>query len=82
MFSKILSVTRVCRKYLKIHESKTATAAEIAQTEQVLKNVNKRDRGNNSYQDNEADKNVKISDLNNIVKLKLQICRACNLRFD
>ncbi len=30
-----------------------------------MKNVNKRDRGNNSYQDNEADKNVKISDLNN-----------------
>ena len=56
---------------LKIHESKTATAAEKAQAEQVLKNVNKRDRGNNSYQDNEADKNVKISDLNNLSEAQI-----------
>ena len=58
------SVSQEYVNALKIHESKTATAAEKAQAEQVLKNVNKRDRGNNSYQDNEADKNVKISDLN------------------
>ena len=56
---------------LKIHESKTVTAAEKAQAEQVLKNVNKRDRGNNSYQDNEADKNVKISDLNNLSEAQI-----------
>lgn len=36
-----------------------------------MKNVNKRDRGNNSYQDNEADKNVKISDLNNLSEAQI-----------
>lgn len=56
---------------LKIHESKTSTAAEKAQAEQTLKNVNKRDRGNNSYQDNEADKNITISDLNNLSEAQI-----------
>lgn len=65
------SVSQEYVNALKIHESKTATAAEIAQAEQVLKNVNKRDRGNNSYQDNEADKNVKISDLNNLSEAQI-----------
>ena len=65
------SVSQEYVNALKIHESKTATAAEIAQAEQVLKNVNKRDRGNNSYQDNEADKNVKISDLNNLSETQI-----------
>ena len=65
------SVSQEYVNALKIHESKTATAAEKAQAEQVLKNVNKRDRGNNSYQDNEADKNVKISDLNNLSEAQI-----------
>ena len=65
------SVSQEYVNALKIHESKTATAAEKAQAEQVLKNVNKRDRGNNSYQDNEADKNVKISDLNNLSETQI-----------
>lgn len=56
---------------LKTYESKTATAAEKAQAEQTLKNVNKRDRSNNSYQDNEADKNVTISDLNNLSEAQI-----------
>ena len=65
------SVSQEYVNALKIHESKTVTAAEKAQAEQVLKNVNKRDRGNNSYQDNEADKNVKISDLNNLSEAQI-----------
>lgn len=65
------SVSQEYVNALKIHESKTATAEEKAQAEQVLKNVNKRDRGNNSYQDNEADKNVKISDLNNLSEAQI-----------
>ena len=65
------SVSQEYVNALKIHESKTASAAEKAQAEQVLKNVNKRDRGNNSYQDNEADKNVKISDLNNLSEAQI-----------
>lgn len=56
---------------LKTYESKTATAAEKAQAEQTLKNVNKRDRSNNSYQDNEADKNVTISNLNNLSEAQM-----------
>ena len=71
MFVKKFSVSQEYVNALKIHESKTATAAEKAQAEQVLKNVNKRDRGNNSYQDNEADKNVKISDLNNLSEAQI-----------
>ncbi len=49
--------------------------------EQVLKNVNKRDRGNNSYQDNEADKNVKISDLNNLSEAQITDLSLC-FKFD
>ncbi len=37
----------------KIQESKHDSSRNSL-PEQVLKNVNKRDRGNNSYQDNEA----------------------------
>ncbi|MFQ9291233.1 MAG: SEC10/PgrA surface exclusion domain-containing protein [Streptococcus sp.] len=56
---------------LRFMSLKQRQRAEIAQAEQVLKNVNKRDRGNNSYQDNEADKNVKISDLNNLSEAQI-----------
>ena len=51
---------------LKIYESRTSTAEEKYQAEQTLKDVNKRDRENNKYQDNEADKNITISDLNKL----------------
>ena len=66
-----ISVSSEYVNALKIHESKTSTAAEKAQAEQTLKNVNKRDRGNNSYQDNEADKNITISDLNNLSEAQI-----------
>ena len=36
-----------------------------------MKDVNKRDRENNKYQDNEADKNITISDLNNLSEAQI-----------
>ena len=56
---------------LKIYESKTSTAEEKYQAEQTLKDVNKRDRENNKYQDNEADKNITISDLNKLSEAQI-----------
>ena len=56
---------------LKIYESRTSTAEEKYQAEQTLKDVNKRDRENNKYQDNEADKNITISDLNNLSEAQI-----------
>lgn len=56
---------------LKIYESKTSTAEEKYQAEQILKDVNKRDRENNKYQDNEADKNITISDLNKLSEAQI-----------
>lgn len=56
---------------LKIYESRTSTAEEKYQAEQTLKDVNKRDRENNKYQDNEADKNITISDLNKLSEAQI-----------
>lgn len=56
---------------LKIYESKTSTAEEKYQAEQTLKDINKRDRENNKYQDNEADKNITISDLNKLSEAQI-----------
>lgn len=56
---------------LKIYESKTSTAEEKYQAEQTLKDVNKRDRENNKYQDNEADKKITISDLNKLSEAQI-----------
>lgn len=56
---------------LKIYVSKTSTAEEKVQAEQTLKDVNKRDRENNKYQDNEADKNITISDLNKLSEAQI-----------
>lgn len=56
---------------LKIYESRTSTAEEKYQAEQTLKDINKRDRENNKYQDNEADKNITISDLNNLSEAQI-----------
>ena len=56
---------------LKIYVSKTSTAEEKVQAEQTLKDVNKRDRENNKYQDNEADKNIIISDLNKLSEAQI-----------
>ena len=56
---------------LNIYESKTSTAEEKYQAEQTLKDVNKRDRENNKYQDNEADKNITINDLNKLSEAQI-----------
>ena len=56
---------------LKIYESRTSTAEEKYQAEQTLKDVNKCDRENNKYQDNEADKNITISDLNKLSEAQI-----------
>lgn len=74
------SITNIRQKFtvsseyisaLKIYESKTSTAEEKYQAEQTLKDVNKRDRENNKYQDNEADKNITISDLNKLSEAQI-----------